>query len=694
MTFSKKNHSTELFKIFFSLLTLSTAFLQKASGPGKNKSLFCYSNHLPFTNSMDRFKIIYQSLIKGRQITKYRSIKTGLTVTHIDVEGPLVKGYFTLATEESSNDGLPHTLEHLIFLGSELYPYKGILDLVANQCFAQGTNAWTAVDHTAYTVETAGWEGFLILLPIYLDHILFPTLTEEAFVTEVHHINGEGDDSGVVYCEMQARENDADSRLEHAIQKYAFANTCGYKWETGGIMENLRTTCTNERVKSFHRKFYRPENLDVIICGSISITDYLDSLVPIDDRASKIDYSEYAKPWSSPVELFSISATHRVPFPAKVNDGGKVSITWNGPSIYNQKEWEAHHLLWDYLITSSASPLIKGLVDIEVPYCSKISYSSDEYPKSLFTAIFKGTKPETEMDVKIKVLEILRAVHKNGLDMERMYNIIKNEICNLHDTLEDDPIEVLADKVILDHLYGGDDNVILENYTDIFNVLKFIQSETEAFWKNILNYYINQPNLNIVAYPCEKTMSSLELDEKERIADQKNNLKPEGLLKKKQILEDAVMYNDRDFDDDVLDRLPRPVLDNLRFHTVITKAYLESGIYTHQISSDFCRFFLTFSTEQLTPDEKNLLCLYAGLFCDTPMKTDSGLLSYEEVIKKKEKILLKASCNVGGTDVESCSELVTMEFKFLVVDYSECLTFIKNLMVNRVFSENRVQTFI
>ena len=41
MTFSKKKplhplHSTHLFKIFFSLLTLSTAFLQKACGPGKN----------------------------------------------------------------------------------------------------------------------------------------------------------------------------------------------------------------------------------------------------------------------------------------------------------------------------------------------------------------------------------------------------------------------------------------------------------------------------------------------------------------------------------------------------------------------------------------------------------------------------------------------------------------------------------
>ena len=41
MTFSKKTtplhstHSTQLFIIFFSLLTLSPAFLQKASGPGK-----------------------------------------------------------------------------------------------------------------------------------------------------------------------------------------------------------------------------------------------------------------------------------------------------------------------------------------------------------------------------------------------------------------------------------------------------------------------------------------------------------------------------------------------------------------------------------------------------------------------------------------------------------------------------------
>lgn len=47
------------------------------------------------------------------------------------------------ATEAFDDDGLPHTLEHLIFLGSEQYPYKGVLDLLANRCLASGTNAWT-----------------------------------------------------------------------------------------------------------------------------------------------------------------------------------------------------------------------------------------------------------------------------------------------------------------------------------------------------------------------------------------------------------------------------------------------------------------------------------------------------------------------------------------------------------------------
>jgi Zn-dependent M16 (insulinase) family peptidase len=41
-------------------------------------------------------------------------------------------------------------------------------------------------------VYTAGTSGFLQILPIYLDHILFPTLRREDFMTEVHHVSGRG----------------------------------------------------------------------------------------------------------------------------------------------------------------------------------------------------------------------------------------------------------------------------------------------------------------------------------------------------------------------------------------------------------------------------------------------------------------------------------------------------------------------
>jgi hypothetical protein len=38
----------------------------------------------------------------------------------------------------------PHTLEHLVFLGSKRYPERGFLDTLACRCLSEGTNAYTA----------------------------------------------------------------------------------------------------------------------------------------------------------------------------------------------------------------------------------------------------------------------------------------------------------------------------------------------------------------------------------------------------------------------------------------------------------------------------------------------------------------------------------------------------------------------
>ena len=54
---------------------------------------------------------------------------------------------------------------------------QGTLDLLANRSLASGVHAWTDIDHTRYTISNAGSEGFLNVLPIFIDHILYPTLT-------------------------------------------------------------------------------------------------------------------------------------------------------------------------------------------------------------------------------------------------------------------------------------------------------------------------------------------------------------------------------------------------------------------------------------------------------------------------------------------------------------------------------------
>lgn len=76
-------------------------------------------------------------------VTQYESQRTGMRVVVVDQEGPKVNGYFTLATEIHDDSGAPHTLEHLCFLGSKNYKYKGFLDKLATRAYAN-TNAWTA----------------------------------------------------------------------------------------------------------------------------------------------------------------------------------------------------------------------------------------------------------------------------------------------------------------------------------------------------------------------------------------------------------------------------------------------------------------------------------------------------------------------------------------------------------------------
>eukprot|EP00291_Cryptomonas_curvata_P005798 CAMPEP_0172203186 /NCGR_PEP_ID=MMETSP1050-20130122/31124_1 /TAXON_ID=233186 /ORGANISM="Cryptomonas curvata, Strain CCAP979/52" /LENGTH=152 /DNA_ID=CAMNT_0012881333 /DNA_START=127 /DNA_END=582 /DNA_ORIENTATION=- len=152
-------------------------------------------------------------------------------------------------------------------MGSNNYPVRGYLDKLANLCIAQGTNAWTDRDHTAYSAVTAGKEGLLRLLPVFLDHVLRPTLTEPQFQTEIYHVDGDGKQGGVVFCEMQGRESTEDDLSDNAVHGLLYP-TSGYRFECGGLTPDI-ATLSNEQVRAYHARFYQASNCILLLHGAV-----------------------------------------------------------------------------------------------------------------------------------------------------------------------------------------------------------------------------------------------------------------------------------------------------------------------------------------------------------------------------------------------------------------------------------------
>ena len=126
-------------------------------------------------------------------------------------------------------------------MGSKNYQYKGLLDKLATRAYST-TNAWTAVEQTAYTLDTAGWDGFAQILPVYLEHVIVPTLTDAGCYTEVHHVDGTGHDAGVVYSEMQGVQNDQQELMELRARRLMYPEGNGFRYETGKILLGINLT--------------------------------------------------------------------------------------------------------------------------------------------------------------------------------------------------------------------------------------------------------------------------------------------------------------------------------------------------------------------------------------------------------------------------------------------------------------------
>ncbi|KAJ6247091.1 presequence protease [Anaeramoeba flamelloides] len=629
------------------------------------------------------------------KVTKYHSKKTQLKVTIVDVPTPIVNGYFVLATEANDNFGCPHVLEHMIFLGSDDYPYKGIIDSIANRCLGTGTNAWTATDHTAYTVSTAGTEGFLNILPVFIDHILFPTLTEDGFKTEIHHIDENGEDNGVVYNEMKGTENTPESLTYHALTRMIFKNT-SFASETGGKVSDLRNLKL-ETVKEFHEKYYRSSNLELIITGKIQPEEIFERLGKIENKIiSKQEGALYKNDTSQPNEISERPFSTRVPkflkseektivFPEDDEEStGLVSISQRIGKYSDFELTNSMIILWSYLTSSTISPLQQALVEIEDPYCTIIDYSFLEFSETASLISFEGVPKKKLKSIQEKFFEILNKELDKGIDLERIRIIIKNSKLKYLKLFETSPQSLIVNELIKDFLYGNQAN----DYFELQETLRVIEitdnliAKPQDYWNNLLNdKIINEPYATVISEPSKEKSTQDQTMEKERLLKQKEGLGEERLEELQRKLKNSIKINNIEAPKEVLLEFQIPNVNKIELISIpfqineeLNKNYFDhtmsKKLYNHlkltkinnndtsngilpiwnqfdHIDSLFVTIRVIIDTTHLPANYRKYLTLYKDISFKSPIVRDDQIIDQEQFIKDLEKDTISYSTQIG-----------------------------------------------
>ncbi|KAF7436910.1 hypothetical protein PC9H_003744 [Pleurotus ostreatus] len=666
-------------------------------------------------------------------VSKWRSRVTGLSIVHLDYEAPLVNGYFVVATEIFNDSGCPHTLEHLVFMGSEKYKYKGIIDHLANRGFSNGTNAWTDDDHTAYTVSTAGGQGFLQLLPIYVDHILYPTLTKAGFVTEVHHIDGKGHDSGVVYSEMQGRENTSGDLMALRAQRLLEPPESAYRSETGGLMEALRVL-TVEQIRDYHQTYYVPHNLVLIATGKLAGgTDSLLKVAQEEVEPSIIAHGQNHGPrpngWKRPF-LETPSANRKpipkniqeiVEFPEKDESMGELIITFLGPPVNEFLERKALDLLGSYLTSSAVAPLNREYVEIESPLCSYIYFSEDTRATMTNLPVYIGSVPTEYLETFSEKLQAsFKRIVQEGIDMKRMAMVIDRDERQLRSKLESAKGDTFSGTIITDFLYGKEDGSDIADSMDEINQYAQVRNWTSDQWTGILKkYFIDAASIVVCGKPSASLAKKLEKDEKARLATQIKRLGPKGLEEAEKELEAAKAEHDVPIPTEILKSFPVPDVKSIVWipvqsvqevgtgrkagrapsSTELSKHIESDGSplpffvqYDH-VQSDFVTVHAYFSLAHLPHRLRPYVSTYLAAFFSLPVKThDGSTLTHEEVINRLDNETV--SYEVGNGLSGSFQELVRVSIKVETAAYEKAVAWIRDLVYGLVFDKERLQVTV
>jgi len=157
---------------------------------------------------------------------------------------------------EPGHSGFAHFFEHMMFRGTETYPGP-VYDRIMTSIGADA-NAYTTDDWTCYHLNFAK-PDLAKVIELEADRFQNLSYAEREFQTE----------AGAVYGELRKGKTSPMFVLSEALQNTAF-DVHTYKHTTIGFEADVAAMPTMyEYSRSFFKRFYRPENVVIVVAGDI-----------------------------------------------------------------------------------------------------------------------------------------------------------------------------------------------------------------------------------------------------------------------------------------------------------------------------------------------------------------------------------------------------------------------------------------
>ncbi len=235
------------------------------------------------------------------------------------------------AQQVTPDAGTAHFLEHMLFNGTENFPANELtnsLERLGIQ-FGADTNAFTSYDETVYLLGATTADRGTV-------EVAFDVLAEWAFAATIQPA-AVADEIGVVRDEMRQGRESADGMI---FDQFEQMYTAGSSYEGFGVLgtaEQIDST-TAPPLRDFYDRWYRPDNMAVIVVGDMSIDSMLKAVT--ERFADLVPRSDSPPPPTASVDISTSATGHVFTNPDNAVDNISIDIpltAWDESTVGGQR---------------------------------------------------------------------------------------------------------------------------------------------------------------------------------------------------------------------------------------------------------------------------------------------------------------------------------------------------------------------